>query len=245
MTTSTSCPSRTRRATARGRRRPGRRTRARARTPGSRAGSAIRAIHRRQPTSLPSRSMTAVDRPRILVLNQYYWPGVEATAQLLSQLCEALAVDYDVTVVTGHLRGHDLPARETRNGVGSSASARRRTTARRSTFARRTTQLPRRHGPHGAPRRAARPRALHDRSARRGRYRARRRAALRRAAPRHQPGRVPRDRRASSSGSRTRRPGRPATARRAYLRRADSVVAIGETMKQRLEAKGRRPSASR
>jgi colanic acid biosynthesis glycosyl transferase WcaI len=59
--------------------------------------------------------MTA--RARILVLNQYYWPGVEATAQLLAQLCEALARDYDVTVVTGHLHGHDLPAEETRNGV--------------------------------------------------------------------------------------------------------------------------------
>ncbi|HET8742177.1 MAG TPA: glycosyltransferase family 4 protein, partial [Gaiella sp.] len=56
-------------------------------------------------------------RPRILVLNQYYWPGIEATAQLLAQLCEALARDYDVTVVTGHLRGHELPADETRNGV--------------------------------------------------------------------------------------------------------------------------------
>jgi glycosyltransferase involved in cell wall biosynthesis len=50
-------------------------------------------------------------------LNQYYWPGIEATAQLLAQLCEALARDYDVTVVTGHLRGHELPADETRNGV--------------------------------------------------------------------------------------------------------------------------------
>jgi colanic acid biosynthesis glycosyl transferase WcaI len=56
-------------------------------------------------------------RSRILVLNQYYWPGIEATAQLLAQLCEELAVDYDVTVVTGHLRGHDLPAEETRNAV--------------------------------------------------------------------------------------------------------------------------------
>jgi putative colanic acid biosynthesis glycosyltransferase WcaI len=62
--------------------------------------------------------MTARARPKILVLNQYYWPGVEATAQLLSQLCEALGRDYDVTVVTGHLHGHDdLPAEETRNGV--------------------------------------------------------------------------------------------------------------------------------
>ena len=57
------------------------------------------------------------ERPRILVLNQYYWPGVEATAQLLSQLCEALASDYEVTVVTGHLHGHELPAEEMRNGV--------------------------------------------------------------------------------------------------------------------------------
>jgi len=56
-------------------------------------------------------------RPRILVLNQYYWPGVEATAQLLAQLCEDLARDYDVTVVTGQLRGHELPLDEMRNGV--------------------------------------------------------------------------------------------------------------------------------
>src|SRR6187200_2282182 len=56
-------------------------------------------------------------RQRILVLNQYYWPGVEATAQLLAQLCEALARDYDVTVVTGHLHGHELPDEEERNGV--------------------------------------------------------------------------------------------------------------------------------
>ena len=59
--------------------------------------------------------MTA--RAKVLVLNQYYWPGVEATAQLLAQLCEALAEDYDVTVVTGHLYGHELPAEEVRNGV--------------------------------------------------------------------------------------------------------------------------------
>ena len=59
--------------------------------------------------------MTA--QAKILVLNQYYWPGVEATAQLLSQLCEALAADHDVTVVTGRLHGQDLPLEETRNGV--------------------------------------------------------------------------------------------------------------------------------
>ncbi|HEY5057530.1 MAG TPA: glycosyltransferase family 4 protein [Gaiellaceae bacterium] len=55
-------------------------------------------------------------RPRLLVLNQYYWPGVEATANLLTELCEALAEDYDVTVVTGGTRA-ELPERELRNGV--------------------------------------------------------------------------------------------------------------------------------
>src|SRR6185503_584087 len=44
--------------------------------------------------------------------------GVEATAHLLTELCEALAEDYDVTVVTGRLRGReDAPDAETRNGV--------------------------------------------------------------------------------------------------------------------------------
>ena len=57
-------------------------------------------------------------RPRILVLNQYYWPGVEATAHLLSELCEALAQDFEITVITGRLRGRpDLPSREVRHGV--------------------------------------------------------------------------------------------------------------------------------
>lgn len=57
-------------------------------------------------------------RPRILVLNQYYWPGVEATAHLLTELCESLAEDYDVEIVTGVLHGHeDEPRTSTRNGV--------------------------------------------------------------------------------------------------------------------------------
>jgi len=51
-------------------------------------------------------------------LNQYYWPGVEATAQLLTELCEALAEDIDVKVVTGVLHGHeDEPHRVVQNGV--------------------------------------------------------------------------------------------------------------------------------
>jgi colanic acid biosynthesis glycosyl transferase WcaI len=59
-----------------------------------------------------------VPRQRILVLNQYYWPGVEATAHLLTELCEALAEEYEVEVVTGVLRGHEDDPRELEhNGV--------------------------------------------------------------------------------------------------------------------------------
>src|SRR5438093_5733924 len=57
-------------------------------------------------------------KPRLLVLNQYYWPGVEATAQLLTELCEAFAEDVDVKVVTGVLHGHeDEPRHVVRQGV--------------------------------------------------------------------------------------------------------------------------------
>ncbi|TML66815.1 MAG: glycosyltransferase family 4 protein, partial [Actinobacteria bacterium] len=57
-------------------------------------------------------------KPRLLVLNQYYWPGVEATAQLLTELCEALAQEFDVKVVTGVLHGHETDPRQlVRNGV--------------------------------------------------------------------------------------------------------------------------------
>jgi colanic acid biosynthesis glycosyl transferase WcaI len=56
-------------------------------------------------------------RPRLLVLNQYYWPGVEATAHLLSELCAALADDFDVTVVTGMVPGVEAPGRAVRDGV--------------------------------------------------------------------------------------------------------------------------------
>ena len=59
-----------------------------------------------------------MSRQRILVLNQYYWPGVEATAHLLTELCEALAEEYEVEVVTGVLRGHEEEPREIEhNGV--------------------------------------------------------------------------------------------------------------------------------
>jgi colanic acid biosynthesis glycosyl transferase WcaI len=54
-------------------------------------------------------------RPRLLVLNQYYWPGIEATANLLAELCGALADEYDVTVVTG--AAHLEPENSVRDGV--------------------------------------------------------------------------------------------------------------------------------
>jgi colanic acid biosynthesis glycosyl transferase WcaI len=56
-------------------------------------------------------------RPRVLVFNQYYWPGVEATAHLLTELCEALAEHADVTVVTGTVDAARAPERLERNGV--------------------------------------------------------------------------------------------------------------------------------
>lgn len=46
-------------------------------------------------------------RPRLLVLNQYYWPGLEATARLLAELCDALAETFDVAVVTGAVANAD------------------------------------------------------------------------------------------------------------------------------------------
>ena len=78
-----------------------------------------------------------IHRSRILVLNQYYWPGVEATAHLLTELCEALAEDYEVEVVTGVLHGHEEAPREAEhNGVRivrvSSTSYERSELARRA-----------------------------------------------------------------------------------------------------------------
>jgi putative colanic acid biosynthesis glycosyltransferase WcaI len=57
-------------------------------------------------------------KPRLLVINQYYRPGFEATAQLLGDLCEALASQFDVSVVTGALGVPHAPrGRFEANGV--------------------------------------------------------------------------------------------------------------------------------
>lgn len=56
-------------------------------------------------------------RPRLLVFNQYYRPGVEATAHLLSELCGELANEFDITVVTGKLRVGKNERRVVHDGV--------------------------------------------------------------------------------------------------------------------------------
>ena len=40
-------------------------------------------------------------KPRILFLNRSYWPDSEATGQLLTELCESLADEFDVHVLAG------------------------------------------------------------------------------------------------------------------------------------------------
>jgi colanic acid biosynthesis glycosyl transferase WcaI len=40
-------------------------------------------------------------RPKVLFLNRSYWPDVEATGQLLTELCESLQSSFDVSVVAG------------------------------------------------------------------------------------------------------------------------------------------------
>jgi glycosyltransferase involved in cell wall biosynthesis len=61
--------------------------------------------------------MSSTRRPRLLVLNQYYSPGVEATAHLLGELCEALTDEFDITVVTGMVPGVAQQGRSELNGV--------------------------------------------------------------------------------------------------------------------------------
>ena len=40
-------------------------------------------------------------KPSVLILNRSYWPDAEATGQLLTELCEDLAAEFDLTVVAG------------------------------------------------------------------------------------------------------------------------------------------------
>src|SRR5262249_10938171 len=52
--------------------------------------------------------------PRILFINRSYWPDTEATGQLLTDLCEDLSPEFDITVVAGlpnHLQPGAPPPR--------------------------------------------------------------------------------------------------------------------------------------
>ena len=184
----------------------------------------------------------AEGRPHVLVLNQYYWPGVEATGQLLSQLCAALADDFRVTVVTGMVAGANA-GRTVRDGVEvvrvhSTAFDRRRLALRAVNY---LTYL---GGSFVEGLRAARPDVVVCMTdppviadvalvvARR--FRAPLVVISQDVFPEIAVELKRLDNRAMIEGLQV--------AIRFYLERADRVVAIGETMRRRLEAKGADPS---
>src|SRR5271167_2567397 len=49
----------------------------------------------------PIESKIAAGRTRILFLNRSFWPDREASGQFLTELCDDLSIDYEVTVVAG------------------------------------------------------------------------------------------------------------------------------------------------
>jgi glycosyltransferase involved in cell wall biosynthesis len=186
-------------------------------------------------------------RPRLLVLNQYYWPGVESTAVLLTELCEGLTDDFDVTVVTGRLRGwHSLPSMERRAGV---TILRVPSTAydRASIWLRAANYLTYLTGAFGRASRAGRPDVvlcmtdppmIGD-------------VALLLARRHRAPLVVISEDVFPQIAVQLKRLENPIlvglleTLTSFYLRRADRVVAIGETMEQRLRAKGATPDRLR
>src|SRR6266511_4399908 len=187
--------------------------------------------------------MPARGKPRLLVLNQYYWPGVEATAQLLTELCEALAEDADITVVTGVLHGHEgEPRKLVRNGVEivrvpSTSFERSRLLARASNY---VTYLSsallrglRRSRPDVVLCMTDPPIVADVALLVARRYRAPLVVISQDVFPE-----------IAVQLKRLENPFLMGVLRAlvsVYLRRADRIVAIGETMRQRLEAKGARP----
>ena len=156
-------------------------------------------------------------RQRLLVLNQYYWPGVEATANLLTELCEALASTYDIEVITGVVHEHeDEPRSLDRNGVSDQAGQVDCVRPHRARWRapRITSRISARRLLSGLAAQTAGSRPLHDRPADGRRRRPRRVPPLRRAARRRLPGRVPRDRRQAPPTHESRRGRRVAGDRR-------------------------------
>ena len=68
-------------------------------------------------------SVTEKPLPRVLFMNRSYWPDAEATGQLLTELCEDLTAEFDVSVIAGqpnqNPNGMSFRSRgtEVRNGV--------------------------------------------------------------------------------------------------------------------------------
>ena len=84
-------------------------------------------------------------RVPILFLNRSNWPDIEATGQLLSELCEDLAVDYDVAVLAGQPNQNPLNVPFCRAGVerrhGVTIVRVRNTRFAKSSLARRASNL--------------------------------------------------------------------------------------------------------
>ncbi len=71
-------------------------------------------------TPMSDNTLTApvsLRRPRIVFLNRSYWPDAEATGQLLTELCEDLADQFDVTVVAGQPNQNPTGCKFVRNGA--------------------------------------------------------------------------------------------------------------------------------
>jgi len=70
-----------------------------------------------------ARHISYASRPRILFINRSYWPDVEASGQLLTELCEGLADRFDIQVLAGRPNNnaegdrHRIWGPEVRNGV--------------------------------------------------------------------------------------------------------------------------------
>lgn len=63
-------------------------------------------------------------KPRVLFLNRSYWPDAEATGQLLTELCEDVSRDFDVTVIAGQPNSNPTGVSYRKTGWQSHGSVR-------------------------------------------------------------------------------------------------------------------------